>query len=351
MIKCLNMRYIGNKINLLEFIEKPLIEKNITGTKFCDIFAGTANVGKHFKKKGYSIVSNDNMMYSYVFQKTYIENNSTPNFSGLNKIIKDVNVDTVFAYLNKLKGQKGFIYKNFCIEGSKNSKHERNYFTEENASKIDVIRDTIDDWKNKKLITENEYYILLCSIIEEIPFVSNIAGTYGAFLKIDDPRKFKTYTIKFPELISSNKTHKSYQMDANELVRKIKCDVLYIDPPYNNRQYAPNYHMWETVAVWDKQLLDRKTGLRPYKDQRSLYCSKDKCVKAFDDLIQNASCDNILFSYNTEGIIPIDQITRILSKKGKITKYARDYRRFKSNSKGKKPRESLKELLYLVEVN
>jgi adenine-specific DNA-methyltransferase len=109
--------------------------------------------------------------------------------------------------------------------------------------------------------------------------------------------------------------------------------------------------MWETVAVWDKQLLDRKTGLRPYKDQRSLYCFKDKCVKAFDDLIQNASCSHILFSYNTEGIIPNEQITRILSKKGKLTQYEKDYRRFKSNSKGKKPRESLKELLYLVEVS
>ena len=345
------MRYIGNKINLLEFIEQPLKEKGITGTKFCDIFAGTANVAKYFKKNGYTIISNDNMMYSYVFQKAYIENNSIPNFSGLNKIIKDVNIDAVFAHLNELEGQKGFVYKSFCIEGSKNSKYERNYFTEENATKIDVMRDAIEDWKNKKLITENEYYILLCAIIEEIPFVSNIAGTYGAFLKNDDPRKFKTYTVKIPELIPSNKTHKSYQMDANELVKKIKCDVLYIDPPYNNRQYASNYHMWETVAVWDKQLLDRKTGLRPYKDQRSLYCFKAKCVKAFDDLIQNASCSHILFSYNTEGIIPNEQITRILSKKGKVTQYEKDYRRFKSNSKGKKPRESLKELLYLVEVS
>ena len=345
------MRYIGNKNNLLEFIEQPLKEKGLRGTNFCDIFAGTANVAKYFKKKGYSIISNDNMMYSYIFQKAYIENNIIPNFSGLNKIIRNVDIDAVFAYLNGLKGQKGFIYKNFCKEGSKNSKYERNYFSEENATKIDVIRDTIEDWKNKKLITKNEYYILLCAIIEEIPFVSNIAGTYGAFLKSDDPRKFKTYAIKIPELILSNKTHKSYQMDANDLVRKIKCDILYIDPPYNNRQYAPNYHIWETIAVWDKQLLDRMTGLRPYKKQKSLYCSKDKCVKAFDDLIQNISSSHILFSYNTEGIIPSEQITRILSKKGKVTRYEMDYRRFKSNSKGKKQRESLKELLYLIEVN
>ena len=143
------MRYIGNKINLLEFIEQPLKEKGITGTKFCDIFAGTANVAKHFKKNGYTIISNDNMMYSYVFQKAYIENNSTPNFSGLSKIIKDVNIDAVFAHLNELEGQKGFVYKSFCIEGSKNSKYERNYFTEENATKIDVMRDAIDAFKSQ----------------------------------------------------------------------------------------------------------------------------------------------------------------------------------------------------------
>ena len=345
------MRYIGNKINLLEFIEKPLKENGIKDGVVCDIFSGTTNVAKHFKKQGYEIISNDNMMYSYVFQKAYIENNKTPKFLKLEKIIPNPNIENIFAYLNNLKGKKGFIYKNFCKEGSKNSTYERNYFSEENAKKIDVMRETLEGWKDKKLITKNEFYIILSAILEEIPFISNISGTYGAFLKIDDPRMSKTFTIKVPELIKSKKSHKCYNTDSNELIKKITCDVLYVDPPYNHRQYAPNYHMWETVAVWDKQLLDSMTGLRPYNDQKSLYCMKGKCVKAFEDLIENASCKHILFSYNSEGIMSDEQIKKILSNKGKVKRYTQGYRRFKSNSKSKSAKKHIKEFLYFVKTN
>ena len=345
------MRYIGNKINLLEFIEKPLKENGIKDGVVCDVFSGTANVAKHFKKLGYKIISNDNMMYSYVFQKAYIENNKTPKFLKLEKIIPNPNIENVFAYLNNLKGKKGFIYKNFCKEGSKNSTYERNYFSKENSKKIDVMRETLEGWEDKKLITKNEFYIILSAILEEIPFISNISGTYGAFLKIDDPRMSKTFTIKVPELIKSKKSHKCYNTDSNELIKKITCDVLYVDPPYNHRQYAPNYHMWETVAVWDKQLLDSMTGLRPYNDQKSLYCMKGKCVKAFEDLIENASCKHILFSYNSEGIMSDGQIKKILSNKGKVKRYTKDYRRFKSHSRAKKPKKVIKEFVYYVKVN
>ena len=213
------------------------------------------------------------------------------------------------------------------------------------------MRETLEGWKDKKLITKNEFYIILSAILEGIPFISNISGTYGAFLKIDDPRMSKTFTIKVPELIKSKKSHKCYNTDSNELIKKITCDVLYVDPPYNHRQYAPNYHMWETVAVWDKQLLDSMTGLRPYNDQKSLYCMKGKCVKAFEDLIENASCKHILFSYNSEGIMSDGQIKKILSNKGKVKRYTKDYRRFKSNSKSKSAKKQIKEFLYYVKTN
>ena len=345
------MRYIGNKINLLEFIEKPLKENKIKQGTFCDIFSGTTNVAKHFKKLGFKIISNDNMMYSHVFQKAYIENNKTPKFKKLDKIIPDSNAENVFAYLNNLKGKKGFIYKNFCKEGSKNSTYTRNYFSKQNAQRIDAMREKLEIWKEKKLLTKNEYYIILCAILEEIPFVSNISGTYGAFLKIDDPRMSKKFTIKIPEFIQSKKIHKCYNTDSNQLLRKIKCDVLYIDPPYNHRQYAPNYHMWETVAVWDKKLLDSLTGLRPYENQKSLYCMKQKCLTAFEDLIENATCKHILFSYNSEGIMSDSQIKKVLSKRGKVKRYTKNYRRFKSNSKAKKPKKEIKEFVYYVKVD
>lgn len=344
------MRFIGNKLNLLNFINKPLEERNITTGFFCDIFSGTANVAKFFKRKGFTIISNDFLTFSYVFQKAYIENNEVPNFFGLREIIKDHNIFKVINFLNNLPGAEGFMFKNFCLEGTKNSKYQRNYFSSENAKKIDIIRDTLKEWEKRKMLTENEFYVLLCSLLEEIPSVSNIAGTYGAFLKINDPRMFKPLTLSVPNLIQSDKPHRCYNEDANELIRRISCDILYVDPPYNTRQYAPNYHILETVAVWDKKIKDTKTGLRPWEHQKSAYSYVGKSVEAFEDLITSANCKYLLFSYNTEGLMPRKEIIRVLSLRGKPIEYLINYRRYKSH-KVENPKEKLKELLFFVEVS
>jgi adenine-specific DNA-methyltransferase len=348
------MRYIGSKVGLLAFIERPLREHQLHEKSFCDIFSGTTVVARHFKKKGYSVIANDNMTYSYVFEKAYIENNDPdPQFEGLGKLADGRNssrLSNVVLYLNNLKGTEGFVFDNFCVEGRTGKKYGRNCFTASNAKRIDAIRNKIEDWKTDGKLAENEYYILLAAVLEAIPFVSNISGTFGAFLKSNDPRMFKEYRLEVPELIPSRLENKCFQMDANELIRKISCDVLYIDPPYNERQYAPNYHVLETVAVWDKKLMDNKTGLRPWRDKKSLYCVKEKCVETFEDLIENSESKYILFSYNTEGIIPSRDIKRILKSKGTVETYSKGYRRFKSNSNGDAQVAGLKELLYFVKV-
>lgn len=344
------MRYIGNKLNLLDFIYSIVEENKLPKSIVCDIFAGTTNVSKLFKEKGFTIISNDFMTFSYVFQMAYIKNNKKPSFSGLKGIIKSFDIVKVVNYLNKLEGKEGFIYNNFCSEGSKDKKFKRNYFSSKNAKKIDAIRDTIEEWFKKKLITKAEFYILLCSLLEAVPFVSNISGTYGAFLKINDPRMFKSLTLRVPSLVEGKTKNICYQQDGNELIRKIKCDILYVDPPYNSRQYAPNYHLLETIAIWDKKLLDSKTGLRPWSHQKSDYSYKNKAVGAFKDLIKNAKCKYILFSYNTEGLVPDNEIMKILLERGEVKVYTKEYRRYKSNSNGDKSKEQLKELLFFVKV-
>jgi adenine-specific DNA-methyltransferase len=345
------MRYIGNKLNLLEFIYSVIKENNISKGTFLDIFSGTTNVAKFFKKKGFKVIANDFMTYSYVFERAYICNNEVPIFRSLSNEIKNPDIFKVINHLNDLEGKDGFIFKNYCREGTLNSKFVRNYFSSENARKIDAIRDKIQDWRNQNKISENEFYILLCSLLEVVPSVSNIAGTYGAFMKIDDPRMFKPLLLEVPTLIESDLKHECYNEDSNELIKKISCDILYIDPPYNNRQYATNYHLLESIAVWDKEILDNKTGLRPYNKQKSKYCYKSKCIEAFEDLIKSAKCKFILISYNTEGIIPYEEIMKILLKRGEVKVYSQDYRRYKSNSNGNGLNKSLKELLLFVKIS
>jgi len=344
------MRYIGNKKNLLEFIYSVVEENNIPISTFCDIFAGTNSVAKFFKSKGFEIIANDIMTYAYAFSRAYICNNKVPSFEGLSPEIDDPDLFKVINFLNNIKSEKGFIYENYCAEGTSEKEFQRNYLSAKNAEKIDAVRNKIQRWFEEKKITENEFYILLCSLLEVVPSVSNISGTYGAFLKINDPRMFKPLLLEVPTLIKNNGKNECYNKDANELIRKIKTCVLYLDPPYNQRQYATNYHLLESIAVWDKKIMNNKTGLRPYEDKKSYYCYIGKCIKAFEDLIGNADCRFILMSYNNEGIIPYEEIMRILSEKGKVKVYNQEYRRYKSNSNGDNSKKPIKELLFFVEV-
>jgi len=276
------MRFIGCKQNLLPFLETFIKDSDIKGNTFCDLFAGTATVGKKFKQLDYKIISCDLLYFSYILQKVYLELNKFPDFKKLLKFLDIDSIDEtlflndcqnareIIRYLNNLDGNESFIYKNYSDEGTKKSQHHRMYFTGKNAKKIDVIREKIEEWKNYNLLNEQEYYFLVCSLIEAVPFISNITGTYSAFLKTWDKRAFKKLTLEVPKIIKSNKKHKVFIGNSAELVSDFgPIDILYLDPPYNERQYAPNYHILETIAKWDFPKIKGKTGMREYSEQKS----------------------------------------------------------------------------------
>ena len=177
------MRFIGSKRLLLKNIEYA-INQNIKDSKknktFCDIFSGTTVVSQHFKNK-YKIISNDLLYFSYCLQKSYLEINKKPKFKNLNL---DTEIEEYLNQSNQLK--EGFIYKNYSPGG----KEKRKYLSEENAKKIDNLRSKFNKWLKEDKIDKNEYYYLVSLVVEATPFVSNIAGTYGAYLKNWDKRSF-----------------------------------------------------------------------------------------------------------------------------------------------------------------
>ena len=231
------------------------------------------------------------------------------------------------------------------------NEYRRQYLSDINGKKIDAIRQQIETWRRIELITENEYYVLLLSLLEAVSKVTNISGTYGAYLKDWDPRTYKTLTLEPFLPIPSDKQHSVYQEDANVLVERIECDILYIDPPYNARQYITNYHLLETIARYDNPSVYGKTGLRPYsKLEKSAYCSQSTCLEAFAALISQAKAKCIIVSYNNEGIMSETQILDVLRQKGNTPELIPiDYRRFKSHSNGVlKKKERMREYLFYV---
>ena len=356
------MKYIGNKQRLLDFIDEIVQKEKLPqkGT-FVDIFTGTTSVAQHYKKKGYRIIANDFMTYSYVFQQAYIKNNQFPEFKNL-LYSKYFNINSslsnkyeplkvVIDHLNRLPGKKGFIFRHYAPAGE----FKRQFFSNENAMRIDAVREQINTWKQEGLLSESEFYVLLASLIDAADFVANISGTYGAYLKIWRSMALKPFTMLVPNLIESNLGHEVYQEDANELISRLGADILYIDPPYNTRQYAANFHILETLACWDNPKIYGKTGLRPYENQKSLYSQRTKCKEVFVDLINKAKANYILMSYNNEGIIPHEFILGTLGKKGEVKFYTKDYRRFRTekdneNRHYKVSNDKVTEIIYYVKT-
>ena len=196
------MKFIGNKTRLLDFIDLVVSKLDLEKYTIIDLFSGTGSVGKYFKKKGFKVISNDIMYFSYVFQKAYIENNEELAFSKLKEKIKNINsTSDVIEYLNSLKPINGFVYKNFTEGGKAN----RRYFSKQNGAKIDAVRTKIEEWFNERLINNNEYYVLLAVLIDRADFIANNSGTYGAYLKIWRSMALKEFKMIEPELIISIK--------------------------------------------------------------------------------------------------------------------------------------------------
>lgn len=353
------MNYIGSKLSLLEFLEESInkvVDKNCN--TFCDLFAGTGIVGSYFKKKGYRIIANDIQYYSYVLNRHYIGNHKELPFSKLSKEIPELKKiktenrkDFVCDHLSNLKGKKGFIYKNYCLSGTENKEVERQYFSDENGMRCDAVRQKIENWKNKNLISDDEYYFLITSLVESIDKYANTASVYGAFLKKLKKTAQNSLVLKPAELIINNEEHEVFNEDINELAQKIEGDILYLDPPYNHRQYATNYHLLETIAKYDKPKIHGKTGLRDYQNQKSLYCSRPQVKETFKNLILEAKVKYIFLSYNNEGLMTLDDIKEIMSLRGEYGYFTKEYNRFKadkSENRNYKANKTIEYLHYVV---
>ncbi|MGI8669625.1 MAG: DNA adenine methylase [Aridibacter sp.] len=325
------MNYIGSKHKLSKFIKSEI--KKVVGEMddkvFCDLFAGTGAIGRTFKKESKKIIANDFEYYSYVLNRNYIGNHEEIEwFNQVNE-------------LENIEGIKGFIYKNYCLgSGSK-----RQYFSDENGKRIDGIRQKIEFWKEKKEIDENQYYFLLSTLLENADAVANTASVYGAYLKHLKKSAQKTLQLK-PASFDLNKAeHEVFNEDANSLIKRIEGDVLYLDPPYNARQYGSNYHLLNTIAKYDDFTPKGKTGLRKYK--RSLYCQKREVENVFENLIKNADFKYIFLSYNNEGLLSADEIRKTLSKYGRYDLATIEYQRFKADKTENRNHKASETLEYL----
>lgn len=307
------MRYIGNKTKLLDKLNRLLVKKGLTkkGMIFCDLFAGTCTVGDYFKDK-YEIIANDTLYTSYIISNAKLKYKNT--------FFQNLGFDP-FSYFNNIDSSNytnGFCYNTFAPKVS-----GRQYFSDENAKLIDLIRNTIDEWFDTKKIDENEKYYLIGSLLESVSKVSNVAGVYSAFLKIWDPRAIKKMEFIPIETASINSKYLNevYIEDVNDLISKIKGDILYLDPPYTPTQYISQYHVLETIAKNDNPETHGVGAHRDNGNQISTWCKKGVVHEEFEKLIANAQFKHIIFSYSDAGIMSKEYIEKLLKRYAKDGTY------------------------------
>lgn len=326
------MNYIGSKHKLSNFIFETVAEtcgKNLSQKTFCDLFAGTGIVGRNFKPHVKQVIANDVEYYSYVLNRNYIGNHIAFDY------------EEFINELNLLNGKKGFIFENY----SEGGKAGRNYFTTENGQKIDAVRIQIEEWKKTSQISEDQYFFLLASLLESADKVANTASVYGAYLKHIKASAAKKLVVKPAVFQQTENSHQVFQQDSNELIKKIEGDILYLDPPYNARQYGANYHLLNTIAKYDTFVPKGKTGLRDY--YKSDWCRTGEVLKSFGELIENAQFPYIFLSYNNEGLMGQKEVQTVMERFGKYTLKTKKYQRFKADKTENRNHKASKTFEYL----
>lgn len=329
-LKISNRRYLGSKKKLLYFIEE-VVEKNTKNINVvADIFGGTGIVADLFRSKGKKVIVNDILHSNYISYDTWFGNEKI----NISLLKKKINV------LNKLKAvDDNYVSENF---GDK-------YFSMDNARKIGAIREEIENCK----LNNREKNFLLTSLLYAMDKVANTVGHYDAYRKNMD--SLQPIKLLIPEN-NKNYNNEIYCEDANELVRKIQADLVYIDTPYNSRQYGDAYHLLENIIDWKKpKVIGIAKKMIDRSHIKSEYSLKN-APEAFDDLINNISAKYILVSYNnmakkgnsrSNAKISNEDILKTLKKRGKVKVFETDFQFFTT---GKTNIENHKELLYLCEI-
>ena len=329
-------RYLGSKTKLLYFIDSVLQKENIKFESFADIFAGTGSVANHYYGRSRVIV-NDLLDSNYHIYRAFFGKDRL-RITKLAKQLKIYNSIDIKSY------DDNYFSKNFS----------NTYFNAKNSKKIGIIRDDIEKLFEEKIITNREKSYLLTSLIYALDKIANTVGHYDAYRKIAIPDK-KLFLLPL-DIRNSKYSTEIHKDDANELVKKIQADVVYIDPPYNSRQYSDAYHLLENIATWKKENvygIAKKINRSHIKSQYNM----KSAGTVFGDLIENINAKYILVSYNDMGTyghsrsqsrISDHEILSALKRKGEVKVFETNFKQFTT---GKSNKNDLKERIFLCKVN
>lgn len=328
-----NRRYLGNKFKLLKFL-RNVVDKNCTAVEtVADIFSGTGAVASAFMDK--TIITNDLLYSNYLCNLAWF---------GREQVRLPLLENLIAKYNQITDLPANYMTDNFADT----------YFSTVDCTKIGFVREDVEEKYKLGVINERERAALIAALIYAMDKIANTCGHYDAWRHgANFERRLTLPLLNIPA--KNNEQNQCFNEDANELVRQIKADLIYIDPPYNSRQYSDTYHLLENVARWKKSPVYGVARKMDRSNLKSDYCTL-KATAAFEELIQHCDAKYILFSYNnmankgdarSNARISDEDIFRILNAKGDVEVFSAKYKPFTA---GKSDIRGNEERLFLCKV-
>ena len=302
------IKYIGSKRRLVPVLGELLTRSGARTA--LDMFTGTTRVAQEWKKRGAHVTAVDVARYSAVLAECFIATDA-----------RDVDVQElteVIFHLQRLRGTDGYVTETF-------SRRAR-FFQEDNARRIDAIRDAIErEWSGHPLRT-----VLLTSLLLAADRVDSTTGVQMAYLKQWAPRSYQPLELRVPPLIAGE--GRALQGDAVDVSAQLpEVELAYLDPPYNQHRYAGNYHVWETLMAWDSPdhygVACKRVGLRGHEGL-SVFNRRREAPAAMAALVAGLQAEVVLISGSDEGWIPVEDLAVMASARGTVEVLGFDSRRY-----------------------
>lgn len=303
------IKYIGSKRLLIPTI-LDVITSLPDAKSVVDFFSGTSRVGHALKNIGYQVFANDLLTYAHTLATCYVQ-------ADREDIIEEATM--LIDEFNTIKGSPGYFTETFC--------EQSRFFQPKNGARVDAIREAIEE---KDLRPELKA-VCLVSLMEAADRVDSTTGVQMAYLKQWAPRASKDMQLRVPEvqLRAKNGKCQAHQFEAQTAARQLSGDVAYIDPPYNQHTYIGNYHIWESLVLWDKPEVYGIACKRvDCRERKSDFNSKRKALDAMTSFIEAVSCRYLVVSFSNEGYIDRHCMETMLQEHGDVHVVEKDYKRY-----------------------
>jgi adenine-specific DNA-methyltransferase len=307
------IKYLGSKRTLLPTI-LDAVRRTTDARTILDLFSGTARVGHALKAAGYRVLSNDHNAYAAALARCYVQADADDVFEKAALLVRE---------FNGLRGAPGYFTETFCVKSR--------FFQPKNGARVDAIREAI---ARKGLDPELEA-VMLTSLMEAADRVDSTTGLQMAYLKSWAPRAHNDLELRVPEVLPRAKFGKAraVRLDAFEAAATLEADVAYVDPPYNQHSYLGNYHVWESLVLWDKPEVYGVACKRvDVRTRRSDFNSRRLFKGEMERLLATIRAPVLVVSFNDEGYLSREELESMLASlwggRGVVTTIERDFKRY-----------------------